>query len=521
MRSDLPPPSDPSAPADPRDAFFDVRGLKRGMGRRVGNASVFVLLISMTKVVLLFGGIAITARLIPPAEYGIFALAMPVVAVGLSLTNFGLPQAIVQQKTITHAEVSTLFWANAGFASLGALAIFASAGWAAEIFHQPEVANVYRVTSIVVVLAAILGQYGAMMRRRLQIAQFEALMLIGEAAGVAVAVATALMGWSYWALVAQQIAVQGVPVVLAVTRIGWLPSGPHKARLGEVTGALSFGGYIAGMGIMNRLMSYTGTLIAGAQLGTTAAGLYGRAVRIGNIPPLRIMQPLSGTIMPALSRLQDDPEAMRAMFVRMISRANLLLVPVAVIMAAGAAPIVTILLGPKWTEATPLMFWMSLMTLRASANHGLRYALLAHGKSREIFFNTLARFIVVIATLYFSAPYGLVTMTASYMLVETFITLPMMMHLALRFTPLNFGCILRASLDGMVFAVVLTAALIIFVNPWLSREPALVQLIGICLLTGLAYAGRVAISPELRQDVLSVLRQVLSRLPGRGGKPAE
>ena len=520
MRSEDHPPSEAPVYADPRDAYFDVRGAKRGMGRRVGNASIVVLLISFAKVALLFGGIAVTARLIPPAEYGVFALAMPVVAVALSLTNFGLPQAIVQQKTITHAEVSTLFWANAGFATLGSLAVFASAGWVARFFHQPEAANVYRVISVVVLLAAILSQYGAMMRRRLQIAQFEALMLVGEATGVAVAVVTALMGWSYWALVAQQIAVQGVPVILAVTRIGWLPSGPHKARLGEVRGALSFGGYIAGQGIMNRLMTYTGIVIAGSQLSTTAAGLYGRAVRIGNIPQQRIMQPLSGTIMPALSRLQDDPEAMRAMFVRLISRANLILMPVAVIMAAGAAPVVTLLLGPKWTEATPLMFWMSLMTFRAGANHGLRYALLAHGKSREIFFNTVLRFIIVIATLYFSAPYGLVTMTAAYMLVEALVTLPMMMALALRFTPLNFGCILRASLDGMVFAVAVAAALIVFVNPWLSKQPAVVHLAGLCLLTGLAYAARVAVSADLRQDVLTGLRQIASRRPG-GRKPAE
>ncbi len=520
MRSEDPPPSEAPAYADPRDAYFDVRGAKRGMGRRVGNASIFVLLISFAKVALLFGGIAVTARLIPPAEYGIFALAMPVVAVALSLTNFGLPQAIVQQKTITHAEVSTLFWANLGFATLGALAVFICAGWAARTFGQPEVANVYRVVSVSIVLAAVLSQYGAMMRRRLRIAQFEALMLIGEAAGVAVAVVTALLGWSYWALVAQQITVQALPVALAVARTGWLPSGPHKARLGDVRGALSFGGYIAGQGIMNRLMTYTGTMIAGAQLGTTAAGLYTRAVRIGNIPPLRIMQPLSGTIMPALSRLQDDPVAMQAMFVRLISRANLLLLPVAVIMAAGAAPIVTLLLGQKWTEATPLMFWMSLLTLRAGANHGLRYALLAHGKSREIFFNTILRFVIVIATLYFSAPYGLVTMTAAYMLVEALVTLPMMMGLALRFTPLNFGCILRASLDGMVFAVVLAAALIVLVNPWLSKQPAVVHLAGLCLLTGLAYAARVAVSADLRQDVLTGLRQIASRLPG-GRKPAE
>ena len=72
----------------------------------------------------------------------------------------------------------------------------------------------------------------------------------------------------------------------------------------------------------------------------------------------------------------------------------------------------------------------------------------------------------------------------------------------------------------MVFAVAVAAALIVFVNPWLSKQPAVVHLAGLCLLTGLAYAARVAVSADLRQDVLTGLRQIASRLPG-GRKPAE
>ncbi len=87
----------------------------------------------------------------------------------------------------------------------------------------------------------------------------------------------------------------------------------------------------------------------GLNSSTTAASLYTRAVRIGGVT-IRILQPLSGTIMPALGQLRNDPVAMQAMFVRLINRANLLLVPVAVIMAASAAPIVMLLLGPQWTR---------------------------------------------------------------------------------------------------------------------------------------------------------------------------
>ncbi|MCA8882259.1 MAG: oligosaccharide flippase family protein [Rhodobacteraceae bacterium] len=508
-----------SGPSDPRDAYFDVSALRRDMGRRIGNASILILGISMMKMVMLFAGIMITARLIPPSEYGIFALAMPTVAVALSLSNFGLPQAIVQRRHVTHIDATTLFWMNLAFAVLAALALAGCATLAGRIFDEPRVIPVYRVIAVSVVFAAVVGQYGAMMRRRLRIPQFEILILLGEAAGLAVAIVTALMGWSYWALVAQQIAAQAATMLLAVIITGWLPSGPHRARPRQVLDALSFGGYVAGQGILNKLIQYSGTAIAGAQLGPAATGLYTRAVRLGNLPPLRIMQPLSGTFVPALSRLQDDPEAMQKMFVRLISRANLILQPVAVIIAAGADPLVAILLGPTWMEAAPLLFWMSILTLRASANQGLRYAVLASGQSKPLFFNSLFRLALISLVVYVASDYGLEAMTAAYMLTELLITLPVAMLLAVRYTPITFNCILRASLGGMVFTVAVAAALIVFVNPWLSDLPALVHLAGLGVLTGLIFALRIALSPEMRQDVLGVLRRVAARLPGGGRAP--
>lgn len=500
---------------DPRDAFFDVSGLKKGMGRKVGKASIGVLVISFTKVALLFGGIMITARLIPPAEYGIFALAMPAIAIALSLSNFGLPQAVVQRATITHAEVSTLFWLNTLFSVVMGLIVVACAGLAARIFNQPEVADVYRVIALSIVFSAMLGQYGAIMRRRLKIVEFEKLILAGDIAGLVVAVITALAGWSYWALVAQQIVSQAVPLGLAMWRTGWTPSSLAQARFGQVIDAVAFGGYIAGMGILNRLMTYTGTVVAGAMLGPAATGVYTRAVRLGNLPPLRIMQPLSGTIMPAFSRLQDDPDALRAMFVRMISRANLILLPVAVIVAAGADPLVAILLGPDWSAAGPLMFWLSIMTLRAGANHGLRYALLSHGHSRALFLTALIRFGVVIAAIWTGAGYGLEAMTAAYMLAELFITLPMMMILATWLTPVTFGTIARASLGGIGFAVLLAAMLILLVNPRIADLPALVEMIVLIGLTGLAYGLMILAIPSLRKDVRTTLTHGLDKIRGR------
>jgi len=81
-------PSDESA--DPRDRIFELTSGTRGIGRRAGGASIMVLVVSFFKVALQLGSIAILARLIPPAEYAVFVLALPGVVIATALSNFGL-----------------------------------------------------------------------------------------------------------------------------------------------------------------------------------------------------------------------------------------------------------------------------------------------------------------------------------------------------------------------------------------------------------------------------------------------
>lgn len=502
------PPSEP----DPRDAFFDTGRETDGLGRQVANVSIGVLAISALKVLVMFAGVAILARLVVPAEYGIFALAMPVIAISLSLSSLGLPQAIVQRPQITHAEASTLFWMNIGFATVIAALFAAMGGFAARIFDTPEVAGVYRVIAISVVFGSMVGLYGAIMQRQLKARRFEIMVLGGDIAGLLTGVVTALAGWSYWALVAQQVVSQAVPVILLMAQTRWLPSSPMQARFGPVRDAMQFGGYVAGVGMLNKLNTYIIVSIVGATMGPAATGLLHRALRLGNLPPLRVMAPLSSTFMVALSRLQDDPDALRVMYVRMISRSNIILMPVAVLIATGAAPIVELLLGPDWTAATPLLAWMSIMTLRAGATYGLRYLLLGTGHSKQLFFNAILRSALLAAAIYASASYGLVIMTATFMLTELFITLPMMIYQALCKTPVDLGCIARASLWDMALAAGIAGVLMVGVDPLLTELPAVLHLAALMVVIGAIYAVRIALSPELRRDVMGIVIRLLHRL---------
>ena len=498
--------------SDPRDRLFDTQEMKAGLGRRAGNASIIVLAIAALKVVQQIASVAIIARLVPPAEYGIYAMALPAVMVAMALSNFGLPQAIMQHEKMTHAHASVLFWLNLGFAVVVTGLMMALAGPAAAYYGEPKVRPVFMVVSLSLVFSAASSQYVAILRRTLQIQATEVLTLAAEVLGLVVAVIAAVLGMSYWSLVLQQIITPFLKTLTMAVRTRWLPSSPRHLRFSDAAGSISFGGFVAGFSILNRLTEYAGTVIAGALFSAADTGLFYRARNLSSIPPQRVMTPLSTVFVPTMSRLQDDPRALEAMFTRLISRSNLILLPVAVLMAAGAAPLVTLLMGEDWSAAAPLMLWMSIFAFREAGSSGLQFVMIACGHSRPLFVYSLFRLGLVAAVMYLAAGAGMAAMTKAYMLAELFVTLPLMVLVTDRTTPIKAMLFVRACVLDMLFAAGLTLALIWFVAPLVASQPAAIQLAVIAAAIVPAYALRIGLSPALRRDVLRVLSSVFGKL---------
>ena len=503
------PPSQPSE-ADPRDALFDTSKITKNLGQRTGRASIVVLMVSMLRVVLQIASISVLGRLIPPEEFGVFALAVPGVMLALALSSFGLPQAVIQRKAITHQEVSSLFWMSFLFAAIATIVVASLSHPAAVYFKEPRLEPVFVIVSLSILLSVMVSQYQAIMRRSLRVRIAEYVTLTAEVLAVAIAILAALGGLSYWALVLQQICTPLIALIgmFIVTR--WLPSSPLAARFREVFDALSFGGFIAGFSIMNRLTEYAGTFITGANFDSAAAGLFYRSRTLASIPSRKIMVPLSGAFIPAFSRLQDDILALNTMYERLMSRSNLLVLPIAVLMATAADPLTLMLLGREWAEMAPLMFWTSLFVLRLSLNSGLQYILIATGQGRDLFFYAVFRFIAVVIGMLIAARHGIITMTATYMLIELFITLPLMAVMALRRGVLSMEILWRTGLQGMLVAVAITAVLKLTLMPAIAGLGPVVQVLIAGAVIGILYGIQILINPGMRRDILTVLQ----RMPG-------
>ena len=92
--------------------------------------------------------LVVLARLLPPAAFGLLAM---VAAIGLVLDlvkEFGLSSATIQKSDITHAQVSALFWINAGVGTVLAVGLFLAAPLIANFYGQPELESIARWLSI-------------------------------------------------------------------------------------------------------------------------------------------------------------------------------------------------------------------------------------------------------------------------------------------------------------------------------------------------------------------------------------
>ncbi|MGR3540517.1 MAG: oligosaccharide flippase family protein [Hasllibacter sp.] len=496
-----------STGADPRDALFEVSHLAEGATGRSGRASVTILLFTALKFALNLVGIAIVARLVPPAEFGIAALALPVAAIITNPSGLGLGSAVVQREHVGHRLVSTLWWINAAAGLLAAVALALLARPVAAFYDEPRVAPVMWTLAVFAAISPLSLQYGAILRRRMQIGLLERIGTVGFALGIATGIVMALAGASYWAVIAQRMAPVAITFALLALLVPWRPSLPWRgAGWTEIRGALGFGGGLAGYNFVTQTLNNLVSVMVGRAFDAAAAGLYFRAWTFANLFPSRLVAPLSGAFMPSLARLQDDGPAFRALFVRMVTRMHVLTMPVAVGLAAGGDLVALVVLGPEWSGAGPLIAAFSVLVLQAPISRGLNWSLTAQGRTGTMLLFGLAHATVALAAIFWGLGQGVAQTAVAFMASMLLFRMPLLLWLAVRVTPLRAGDLRRAMAVDWTLAVA-AAALLWGGRGLLPALPAIAELALLALAVGAIYAGRVLAAPDIRADALRLARR--------------
>lgn len=462
---------------------------------------------------LMFASTLILARLLTPEDFGIIAMAAPFLAFLLLFQDLGLSAATIQARSITDEQSNTIFWVTVLASAFLAAVLVAASPLIGLFYREPRVGLVTAASAGILLLTSLALQPTALLGRAMEFRRMARIAIASAAASFLATIALALLLKSYWSIVLGNLAGAAVQVVLAWAMQRWRPRARFSVRgAGSI---LRFGGSVAGFDLLNFFSRNADNILVGRFWGAAGLGLYERSYSLMMAPLQLINGPLGRVMLPLLSRLQDEPERFRSVFLSSLRGLLLATTPVAALAVATSEHLVPFLLGSRWAPASPIFFWLAIGCLYQPLGSSMGVLFTSTGRGRALLHWALLSSATILASFAIGLPFGPAGVARAYVLVGL-ASVPVLVSLAVRTTPVRTGDVYRIALPFAAAALVsiaLLRSLAELVDPIvviLAGFPAAYAIAAACLCS--SAGGRSFLRTASRVGT----SMLLGRLPGRG-----
>jgi O-antigen/teichoic acid export membrane protein len=350
------------------------------MNRQIASGVGWMVLFKVVDRGLAIISTLILARLLVPADFGLVAMAMSVIAILELATSFSFEIALIQKRDLQRSHYDTAWTLNAMLSAACAAATALLAYPTALFYGEP------RLTMVMVVLAfgwlfSGLENTGVVdFRRRLDFQREFYFLASKRVLSFVITVALAVTLRSYWALVIGSVAGRALGVVLSY----WFHDFRPRPSLQAARELFGFSGWMLANNLLSVVQAKIPHFAVGRFLGSQPLGLFTVGADIAQIPSTDLTAPINRVIFPGFSRLADDAAQLRRTFLDVTAVTTMFAVPAAVGIAAVAEPLVLVLLGSKWLDAVPVIQILAVAAAISVVSAGNGSAYLALGQPRLI-----------------------------------------------------------------------------------------------------------------------------------------
>ena len=403
---------DRDRPESPSDGFFSTDYLKQDLRARSIRGGSVTLLAQGCRFVLQMASTILLARLLTPADFGLVAMVTAITGFVELFMDLGLSMATIQRAQITHAQVTTLFWINLALGTSLMALTAALAPAVAWFYEEPRLLPVTIALATGFVLGGLGAQHQALLRRHMRFASLASVDVSANLAGAVAAVAAALAGLGVWSLVVQRLVASLCTSVGLWIASRWRPG--FTFRWSAVRPMLALGGHLTGFNTINYFARNADNVLIGRWWGPGPLGLYARAYQLLLLPLQQINSPISSVAIPALSRLQGEPDRFRSFYLQVLSLIASITMPLVVLMTVLSDEIVALVLGPQWEGAALLfrLFAGAVIVQPACSTAGWLYV--ATGRTDRMLRWGLAYSALILLSFFAGLPYGAAGVASCY-----------------------------------------------------------------------------------------------------------
>ena len=302
----------------------------------------------------------VLARLLVPADFGVVAAAMSLVAFFSLGTTWGFEVAIMRRQQVDEPLLRGLFTASILNSLPLVVAGVALAPVIAGLLGRPDATLAVACLMPTILLSAIAAVPSGLLMRDMRFRAAALVPLGATVVYVLLEIVLAFVGLGYWAVIIGLVTLALLQTGGLYVASGW------KARFGDPRPALrqegSFSSLFFVAGILffgTRNLDYW---IVGATLGATALGSYYVAFVLPTILRHRLSGVTHAILVPLYSRLRHDQDRLRRAYSEVTELQVAVLFPMLAGTAVLAAPILTTFFGDQWGDTAGPLRWIALAT---------------------------------------------------------------------------------------------------------------------------------------------------------------
>ena len=456
--------------------------------------------------------VAVLTHFLSPYDFGLMAMAMVIIGVVQAFNDMGISNAIIQRRDTTRDRLSSLFWLEIATGLALFVLTLAIAPLASGFYREPALMPVMIWISTIFLVTPPGQLYLVLMQRDLKFRGLAFIEIVATIVSTAAMFVAAYYGHDVMALVIGQIiyfAARSVQLVAA----GLSHWRPHlHFRVSDLSGYIGFGLYQMGERTVTYLAINTIKLIAGRYLGAGVLGQYYVAYQIIVYPVTRISTVIMTVSFPVLAKFQESDELLRQGYLHMSRLISFTMVPVIVVVFVAAPVFVPLLMGPGWSDVTPIFQVLCAVALFKALGSTTVPTYLSRGRADLGFIWNFVVAVVNAVVFYLLAGYGIIVLTLSFAAISMF-QFVVMQTITGGMIDLKWSAYLGAMAvnvaKSVAVGVAVYATYMAGTTMGLSPVPLLAAMIMISLVVFMA------ISVTFNREYLRELRDLL--LPGSEG----
>ncbi|HBX1758119.1 TPA: colanic acid exporter, partial [Klebsiella pneumoniae subsp. pneumoniae] len=390
------------------------------------NNAKWVAISQVVKVLVQLINIVYLARLIPPGEYGIMAMALVIINFGMLIRDLGTAAAIIQRKKIDDDIINSIFWLNL-FMGIGiALSVIAFSPLVSSFFHEPKLILVLLCISIIFPLSSSSSAHLALLERESKFKKIASIEIFSSVIGVGVALFLAYKNFGVYSLVWQTVIFNALSTIQFWKASGWRPCLKKMFVFSGLKEIFGFSAHLSIFNLINYFSRNADSLIIGRYMAPPILGAYSLAYRIMLFPLASLTFVAARSLFPILSKNQDDHVQLKKTYLDCVYAILFLVIPLMSGLAFLSKPFVILIFGKQWMLTADILLWLAPTAIIQSVLSTTGTVFMAKGRTDILMKLGILGMILYMSAFIAGVQFNIITFAKFYFIANVINFLPAM-----------------------------------------------------------------------------------------------